>query len=295
MLGSHNSYLTIPESQFKIEALLRFDWEKDEVDLRAAFNMIKGHWRFKIWGLDIDLRSFSETEIGSTYQELMSWIIKKYGEKVGKPTASIWVDHTPSNIRYAATLAGLFPESKMIHLIRDGRAVASSVIPLDWGPNTIVEAAHWWVEKVAYGLAAESSLERNQIIRIRYEDLIEDPKTTLKTLCSSLEIEYQPQMIKATGMMRVSRYTSGQHALIGKRPDKNRLNAWQRELTPRQIEIFESLTGDFLRYLGYSLKYGMKAKKITRRERAISEIRELCRQQIINKFRYRNRFRKLLS
>lgn len=284
MLGMHTECLTVPESQFKIDVLRNVNLNEDKANLLSVLNMIKKHPRFRLWSLDIDSTPISED---TSCSQLIEWIVKKYGEKVGKETCRVWVDHTPANIRYGTTLLNLFPEAKMVHIVRDGRAVASSIMRLDWGPNTIIEAARWWVEKVGYGLAAESSWG-SQIIRLKYEDLVSEPEHTLKTLCAFLNIDYQASMVAGHGF-KVPAYTAKQHVLVGKKPDVKRVNAWKEELTPRQVEIFESLTGDFLSYLGYDLKYGVKARKPTTGERLRSDIRELYKKWVINKFRHRRR------
>lgn len=294
MLGAHSECLCVPESQFKIDVLRSLERVQPEVDLPSAFNMIKNHWRFKLWELDIDLSPAVEKAIEGSYPGLIKWIINRYGEKVGKPDSSIWVDHTPTNLKYAATLASIFHEAKFLHIVRDGRAVAASVIPLDWGPNTIINAAHWWVEKVAYGLSAESFLGKGQVIRLRYEDLVREPTPTLKRVCSLLDINYQSEMLKGSGF-KVPRFTSAQHALVGNPPDSSRVEAWQKELSSREVEIFESLTGDSLYLLGYKLKYGLKARGPTKIERVISAARELWRRQFVNRISISRRKSRLVE
>jgi hypothetical protein len=39
-----------------------------------------------------------------------------------------WVDHTPAHALMAGTLAGLFPGSRFLHVVRDGREVVNSMI-----------------------------------------------------------------------------------------------------------------------------------------------------------------------
>jgi hypothetical protein len=289
MLGAHSACICTPESHFKIR-MLRSHRNRGELDPLTILRTLETNWRFKLWGLDLDFNSISESELSNSYQGLLAWLVKRYAEKHGKATASIWIDHTPENTKYAATLSELFPQAKMIHIVRDGRAVAASVMPLDWGPNTIIETAPWWMKRVAYGLAAESTLEKNRIMRVKYEDLVQNPEMILKRLCTYLDIDYQPEMIKANGF-RAPRYSLSQHTLIGKPPDATRATAWKKELIARQIEVFESLTYEFLVELGYSLRYGLKARKPTRRERIISQVREFLRRKVINRIRYRVRFR----
>ena len=44
----------------------------------------------------------------------------------------------------------MFPNAQFIHIIRDGRDVAT-VLKLPWGPEDVVRAAEWWNEHVWVG------------------------------------------------------------------------------------------------------------------------------------------------
>ena len=90
-------------------------------------------------------------------------------------------------------------------------------------------------------------------------------------------------------------YTQAQHALIGKEPNAKRATAWKNELTPRQIEIFENLTGDFLNCLGYMLCYGNKAIPMTKLERRFLRMQEMLKRHVINKFKYLYRSKRAIS
>lgn len=291
LLGNHCECICAPESQFKIEMLRYADWMSDDVDLLHVLSKIKDLFHFKLWDINIDLEAIPLEKIGSSYKELMIWIVKQYGKKHGKPNPSMWIDHTPSNTRYAHTLFEFFPEAKMLHIIRDGRAVASSIMRLEWGPNTINNAARYWVEKVAYGLAAELCWGDARVKRVMYEDLAQNPERTLRRICYWLNIDYQSDMIHGNGFV-VSPYTKSQHALVGKEPNFERANAWKNELTSRQIEVFENLTGDFLIHLGYRLNYGAKAIPMTKLERRFLRTQETVKRHIINRIRHRSRIKK---
>ena len=290
MLGSHSDCLCTPESSFFIEVYrtLRNQGEMD-IDMGDAWKWIARHWRFKVWGVDYRPLPAGIQGGGNGYSSLMEWIVTLYGEKVGQRGASLWIDHTPENVKYAETLRGFFPDMKMIHIIRDGRGVASSIMPLDWGPNTTWSAARWWAESVSYGLAVESLYGKKRVMRVKYEDLVTESERTLLEICSFLDIEYQPAMLGAGGF-KVPKYSSRQHSLVGKRPDIKRVNAWEQALTPRQIEIFESITGDLLCYLGYVPRYGLQAKGIKDVERAEAIIAETFR-YLYNRLRLCSRMR----
>jgi hypothetical protein len=289
MIGAHTQCICTPESQFKIDVLRHFrEKKKEEVNIETARKMIQDHPRYRVlWGGVAD----SDALIGiSSYEDLILWFVRKYAEKEGRPHAAYWVDHSPTNIKHAKTLLELFPKSKFIHIIRDGRAVAASIMLLDWGPNTIDKTAYSWKSRVSHYLSAESSLKNDQMLRVRYEDLIRSPETTLRDICSFLDIEYQPQMIRGSGF-KVPRYQDKQHALIGKEPDKKRINAWEKTLTPRQIEIFESIARELLLSLGYDLRYEGRARKMNIFEHVVSGIQEVYAGKVINRFRHRKRIK----
>lgn len=271
LLGTHQQSLCVPESQFIIEVLNGSNFKIDDIEPRAVLEMIRKHPRFKIWAIDVDDLAVDQSI--NSYSSLIEHIVKHYGEKNAQPTPHFWVDHTPSNIKYVATLLEIFPNAKMIHLVRDGRAVASSLLPLIWGPRSVDKAAYFWLTNLAYGLAAEALYGSNRIMRVKYEELVNETESTLQAICSFIGMEYQPNMVQGDGF-KVPSFTRKQHALVGKKPNQTRVNAWQKKLTPRQIEIFESTTANMLNYLGYTPRFGMSAKGMTPMERIISTLKQ---------------------
>jgi hypothetical protein len=285
ILGSHPFCICTPESQFKVSVYQRLEIkDKEYFDVNRAFEKIKKHWRYKIWAID-EFMDFEEKI--SSYEDLILILVRKYAIKNNKFNASIWVDHTPSNIQFAELLNYIFPEAKFIHIIRDGRAVAASQIPLDWGPNTISGAAYSWMEAIKKGLSAEELL-RDKIIKVKYEELVADAEIVLKKICDFLEINYFPEMLQGGGF-KVPEYTIKQHLLLGKPPDRSRINVWEKKLTKRQIEIFESIAGEFLEKLNYTLLYGKNAKSMNLSEKLLFYLYELWRGRIINKIRHKKR------
>lgn len=286
MLGGHPDYVCVPEMQFKFDLLrLSPNGAGDSLDKSRTLRTLNKRSSFRIWDLPIALDTLPHESV--SYRECIDWLVTAYGEKVAKPAPAVWIDHTPKNARYAATLFQAFPDAKMVHIVRDGRAVAASVLPLDWGPNEIEPAARFWAERLAYGLMAESRWPE-KVVRIHYEDLVQSPEPTLQKLCAALDMEYHSAMSQAGGF-QVPRYTAQQHALIGQAPDRSRVSGWETQLTPRQVEIFEHTTADLLTMLGYTLKFGGQAKKVSRRESLISGLRELYKKEFANRPRKRKR------
>jgi hypothetical protein len=292
LIGAHSDCICTPESQFKISVYRRQNLQRaHEPDIPKIAGLIGKHWRFRIWGVDIAGIPYREIR---SYRDLILWMVKAYAENNSRPHAGMWIDHTPANIQFTGTLAEIFPEARFIHLVRDGRAVAASIIPLDWGANTIDRAAYSWMEFISCGIAAEASLGHERILRVSYEDLLREPQSTLERICFFLNLQDQPRMTEGGGF-RVPGYTARQHSLLGRKPDAQRAHAWEKRFTPRQIEIFESIAGDLLSSLGYPLIFGNSARKMSVMDRMVSGIRELYKVNIVNKLRRQDRKKRALK
>ena len=294
MVGAHSDCICTPESQFKTRVLRHRSLQKTaDPDLQAAFSLIKKDWRFRIWNISFPTGAFREIH---SYADLLLFLVHRFAEKNAREHPRLWVDHTPSNIKQenASKLLELFPAGKFIHIIRDGRAVAASIIPLDWGANTIERAAHSWRKRVSQYCSIESELGPQRVRRVLYEDLVREPEKTMRELCSFLGISYQTAMAGGKGF-QVPDYTAIQHSLIGSSPDRKQIEAWRHLLSSRQVEIFESIAGNLLSSLGYHVMFKASPKKIRLSEKLASGMQEFYRGQIINRIRGRQRIRQGLA
>lgn len=286
MLGSHPRYLCPPEMPFKVD-LLRKGLVGRIMSADEIRSLLKNDLKAELQGWRVDDQTWSFSTAGSS--DAIRNIVRAYGELIEKTDPEVWIDHTPNNIRWSATLADEFPESSFVHIVRDGRGVAASLMKLEWGPNTVHRSAHYWLEGVSFGLATEAALE-SRCIRVRYEDLVANPEPTLRELCTEIGIEFDPAMV-AGGGFAVNKYSQGQHALVGKAPEEGRASAWEQQLSSREIEIIEAIVADELTLLGYETRFGLKAVPPSRKERWSSEVREVIKARITNRVRRRARIK----
>lgn len=81
-------------------------------------------------------------------------------------------DSTPVNIMQANLIDQILPGSKFIHVIRDGRDVASSVVKEKWGPSEHFAALDWWKRRMVTGQMALSKIRAEYQLELRIEDLV---------------------------------------------------------------------------------------------------------------------------
>ncbi|MCP3958750.1 MAG: sulfotransferase [bacterium] len=287
MLGAGPGCVAVPESQFLPECRGALDRGEIDDNARSVFSWIQRHPRFRLWGLDPDPAVLPSEGGPAALTRVMEWLAGQWAGSVDRADAVVWIDHTPTHVRWGDTLLDLFPEARLVHLVRDGRAVAASLRPLDWGPGEPVAAARWWESRVAPGLALETS-RPDRVARARFEDLVADPEPALRRVCDHAGLDYDPAMLAADGY-RPARYSRKQHRLVGRPPDAARADAWRTALGAREIEIFESTSGDLLRSLGYEPLHGSGARPPRRAERLRFAASETLRRRLVNPIRRRLR------
>jgi hypothetical protein len=116
--------------------------------------------KFKV-GYKVDRVSASRALFESLSRAQMKDGVKRY-----------FGDSTPVNIMQADLINQLLPRSKFIHVIRDGRDVASSVLKEKWGPSEHFAALDWWKKRIVTGQVALSKIKTENKLELRIEDLV---------------------------------------------------------------------------------------------------------------------------
>jgi hypothetical protein len=253
MLGNHADALVIPEALFKFSLHQVIQKTKNkplENRKTLIFNHLKNHPRFKIWKIQItEAELFAGLNDDVGLQSLMTNIVRTYARQKGiAKDFQFVIDHDPGNARHGATLQKAFQNCCFIHLVRDGRAVAASVMRLDWGPNNAMAAAQYWVSNLSFGLALESFT--SDCKRVFYEELVTQPELAMRGICEFAGLAFQEQVLHSTDSF-LPDFTAQQHHLVGGALSQRNIYKWKEKLSPRDVEVFEYFSHDMLRYLGY--------------------------------------------
>ena len=104
-----------------------------------------------------------------------------------------WVDTTPSNGVYGVALARLFPNMRLVHMVRDGRDVAVSVTRRRWGPDDIDDALDWWARRLERTFAATANVPEPYVLTLQMEDLfVRDRERSLERLLAHVGLSGDP-------------------------------------------------------------------------------------------------------
>ncbi|WP_413693899.1 sulfotransferase [Pseudoalteromonas sp. KJ10-2] len=122
LLSTIKDSVVTPESLFKTD--IPFEYP---ISIHAYSQNLAEDKRFKRWNTDIsELKDKDYLSYSEVYHDILS--LYAQDKSVG-----YWIDHSPNNLMYAKLLNATFEDCYFIHIVRDGRAVAHSQIPLEWG------------------------------------------------------------------------------------------------------------------------------------------------------------------
>jgi len=264
MLDAHPD-VGIPSETHFFKKLIRTS-ERWSITPEQLADKIVDHKRWGDFRLDANaLRARFDAIEPFNLSDALRGFYRLYAEKQGKTR---WGDKTPGYLRYMDQIELVLPEARFIHLIRDGRDVALSVLPMNWGPETVTEAAELWVERVTQ--ARENGATVSHYTEVKYEDLVTDTEGELRRVSEFLDLPWDPAMLdyheraeerlkeKARDLPRKkergdqpAEARMASHAMARKPPDPKRIGRWRTEMSDEDRIEYESVAGDLLAELGY--------------------------------------------
>ena len=272
MFSSHPDVVIPDEAGFRINMSLQASHYETsgELDLDLFLGDMFADPQFW-WRLlpEQDLRAAIREAEPRTFSDAMRAAFLFTARIEGK---SRYGDKTPRGVLAMPTLARLFPEARFIHIVRDGRDVALSHInthiPTEWFSGNAGEVAITWSDWLLRGRIDGSGLGPGRYREIRYETLVDTPEAALRSLCSYLDLEFDPAMLRyyerPKELLGSTQHNLDFHAALGRPPTKA-LRDWRTQMSRKDLEIFEAIAGDRLQKLGYplgcaSISPGVRAK-----------------------------------
>jgi Sulfotransferase family len=218
------------------------------------------------------------------YRRFVAELFDLHGRAKGKRLVG---EKSPGYVRHIPTLHELWPEARIVHLIRDGRAVCLSArawrkadrilgrFPT-WAEDQVTTAALWWEWHVRLGREAGLPLGSDRYHEVSYEALVGEPEAECARLCEFLGVPYDDAMLRFhEGRTRAR---PGLSAKAAWRPVTPGLRDWAREMPARDVERFEAASGPLLAELGYPRAVPVPAEEdVERAERLRREFADSVR------------------
>ncbi len=179
-----------------------------------------------------------------------------------------WGDKTPQHVQYLLVLDRLFPTGKAVHVVRDGRDVALSLMSRPWGPRRMEIAGHYWAWLVLSGMVAGAVLGPERYREVRFEDLVTRPEATLRELCGWLGLPFRSELLDYHTTDDAVAYTRGGPVArkLATPPDAGHTQRWRQRMTPSDHRLIVRQAGGLLAHLGYEAD-GLPARQRRVRQR----------------------------
>jgi O-antigen ligase len=223
------------------------------LDRISKFRGMSSHFRWIIRRVDKEV--FLEKILASDRSEraLFAVMIQLFADRKGKPIAG---EKTPAHIRYVPTLLDWFSNARVIHMLRDPRAIFVSelrrrykesdstpyrqlkpVYPL-FKLYILFQTTLAWLESVNRYHQYKKSYPDHYTL-VKFEDLVREPEKHIHALCDFIGVEFQSEMLEQSVVS--SGFQVGQAGF-----DASAADRWKK-----QIDAFSSawFTFWFRRYL----------------------------------------------
>jgi hypothetical protein len=173
---------------------------------------------------------------GNTYADLVHAVFQTVAAHLGKEIVG---GKCPSLGWNLDAVYAMFPNAKVVHVVRDGRDCALSHYRMAWGFRNAYVAARHWLDYMQRTRATGERVGPGQYMEFRYEDLLRDPGRVLARL-EQFILGREDASIRTCALAKI-----GDNGLSGN------FNKWKSEMSPREQGIFESEAGSMLERLGY--------------------------------------------
>lgn len=218
-----------------------------------------------------------DLSLGNTF----SLVLREYARQQGRPR---WGEKTPHHYRYIQQLLSWFPNARILVMVRDPRAVCSSLLVVPWrqwgwrGVGSLelhslkrarricLDAAQWqqhvddlrlrWAEDV-------------RIKIVTYESLVHDPNLVIRAVCEFVEVPFVESMLtdRSWSTVTVRDYKSysnntdtwiRNHLASSIAPISSAaVDKWRESLLIWEIECIEKTCASGMRWIGYRRAYEM--------------------------------------
>lgn len=181
-----------------------------------------------------------------------------------RESARRWVEKSPEHVYHARAILHRFPGARIVHVVRDPRAVVTSVLHTPWAvPRArgrharMVAGAVLWELMTREGLRllSDSALS-SSVFGVRYETLVEMPAAELQRVAAFIGLPDDSESVDA--WMKSTRDVEANSLIepglrgIGTSP----VGRWRdsRNLTAREVALVQFLVAPTLVRAGYELE-----------------------------------------
>lgn len=197
-------------------------------------------------------RVLEELQSALDYKTLLSSFMNIQTRYVGKAR---WGNNVPKDIFSVREILGFYPQAKILICVRDVRDFLVSYrdkwrLASPQGKDRLKKLYHplvtslLWKSSVKQIAVVETLGQPENVMTVRYESLVEDPKTVVRQICDFIEEDFEEAMLDVR-----THNSSTQVDKEGIFPSS--VGRWRQQLTNEEIFIAQQIAGRELQRFGY--------------------------------------------
>jgi hypothetical protein len=208
----------------------------------------------------------SEEEFYGLCRDFAAAVLAKIGQL--RPGAQVVVEKTPEHLLQWELILKLFPGAYFLHVIRDPRGVAASMLAASrsawgatWAPKSLITATRRWRLAIETGRRLAAVTERYR--EVRYESLLADGPRELGQVLTWLGLPHTPDFpASAVDACQIDKLRSASSKVaapwsLRQEPSeffrRGEAESWRQELRKTDVKTLEYLVRDLMIELGYPL------------------------------------------
>ncbi|MBY6186819.1 sulfotransferase [Marinobacter hydrocarbonoclasticus] len=169
-----------------------------------------------------------------------------------KPSAGVIVEKSPHHLCFIRRVSKEIEGSKFVVIVRDPRAIYSSLHKVPWSHNSISRfCAEWNARQKYLNDALLDKGLKNKIHVIRYEDLLSNPKSEIEKVCNFLGVVYSDSMFNVAESNIVPSWEREWKDNVNKPIDKSKIDSYKDKLSASEIDKITKLCSMGMESFGY--------------------------------------------
>jgi hypothetical protein len=193
-----------------------------------------------------------------TQRGVFTTLLRTYADRKGKP---IMGEKTPAHFRHAETLLAWYPTARVVHMMRDPRAVYLSELkrrtarpesfpyrylaraPILLRTFVLFQIARTWADAVHRHRSLSRRFPRGYRL-VRFESLVRSPQTEVEEVCRFLGVAYEPRMLRQKVVSSGDRV--GESGF-----DAGAADRWREKISAKDARLLHWLLGRRIDEMGY--------------------------------------------
>lgn len=255
MINQHSKIMIPPEQWILYEMIIKYkllnflEW-KDLVNILVGLLANKKSnegWDTDFGEIYSSMHHLPQDE--RTLQTIIDTLFLEHGNQ-HNVEFEVWGDKSPLNTIYLDYIYPVYPDSKYIFLLRDGRDVASSMSKVRkknlqygvWRWNYAIQQMEWLVKKIP----------SEQFHLVLFKDLVLSPVETLTNLVEFLGYSFENKMLEYQGQVDyLGVQNMKYHKNVQQELSSELIGKWKERLSNDEIDQIMPFIGKNLEKYGF--------------------------------------------